>query len=438
MRKSFTIAAIFTLLIAAAWFLSDSLYFSPYDAQKFGISFTQLSGVLAIALMAFSTLLAVRPIWMENWFMGLDKMYRLHKWMAIVAMVIGVAHWLTAQSPNGHRGPPGAAAADTAAATLQSLLRSLEGPAREVAQPALWILLALVAIALIKKIPYHIFALTHRLVPLVFLVLVFHSVVWMRSSYWAQPIGILMAPIYVIGTVAALIALFRLIGAGRKVEGTVTSKRHFADVRTLLVEMDMDKAWKGHKPGQFVFVRGRRMWGAHPFTIASAWTGKSQRISFIVKELGDATKDLASRLPIGAKLIVEGPYGRFNFDDNKSRQIWISGGIGITPFVARMEQLIEKPEGRPIDLFHSNPIQATDAHDLLRRDTKRSGVNLHLMITPVHGRLTGEKIRKEVPDWKSASFWFCGPSRFAAVLKLDLMRHGLKSQDFHHELFEMR
>jgi len=247
-----------------------------------------------------------------------------------------------------------------------------------------------------------------------------------------------MAPIYVIGSVAALMALFRMIGASRKVEGTVTSKRHFADVHTLLVEMEMDKGWKGHRPGQFVFVRARRMWGAHPFTIASAWNGKSNRISFIVKELGDATKDLASKLPIGAKLIVEGPYGRFNFDDGKARQIWVSGGIGITPFVARMEQLIEKPEAKPIDLFHSDPVQATEAHDMMRRDATRSGVNLHLMITPLHGRLTGEKIRKDVPDWKSASVWFCGPSRFAAALKLDLMKHGLKSEDFHHELFEMR
>jgi len=43
-----------------------------------------------------------------------------------------------------------------------------------------------------------------------------------------------------------------------------------------------------------------------------------------------------------------------------------------------------------------------------------------------------------VPGWKDASVWFCGPSRFAAALKLDLMRNGLKSEDFHHELFEMR
>ena len=67
MRKSLTIAIIFALVIVGAWLLSDNLYLSPYDARKFGISFTQLSGVLAIGLMAFSTLLAVRPVWLEPW-----------------------------------------------------------------------------------------------------------------------------------------------------------------------------------------------------------------------------------------------------------------------------------------------------------------------------------------------------------------------------------
>ena len=116
-----------------------------------------------------------------------------------------------------HRAGP---ESDTAA---QGWLSSLEGPAHGVAQPALWILLALVGIALIKKIPYHIFALTHRLVPAVFLVLVFHSLVLAKPGYWAQPVGWIFGLVSLIGSIAALIALFRQIGARRKVGATVVS-----------------------------------------------------------------------------------------------------------------------------------------------------------------------------------------------------------------------
>ncbi len=443
MRKSLGLFIIFIVIVGGAWFLSDSLYLLPFDVQKFGVPFTQLSGVMAIALMAFGTLLSIRPVWLEPYLNGLDKMYRLHKWLGISAMIVAVVHWLTAQGANGKRGPPtagttAAAAVDTSAQAAQSLFGNLEGPAVGVAQPALWILLVLVAIALIKWIPYHIFALTHRLVPLIFLVLVFHAVILMKPAYWTQPIGILMAAIFLVGVVSALMALFRLIGARRKVGATVTHTSYIADVRSLLVELEMAEGWKGHKPGQFAFISSRKRWSKHPFTITSNWNPANRKISFIVKELGDATRDLYQKLQIGTALVVEGPYGYFNFEDDKPRQIWVSGGIGITPFVARMRHLSLSPVAKSIDLFHSDAVRSEEALAKMTNDAASSNVNLHLYITPENGRVTGAEIRKAVPNWKSASVWFCGPTAFAAALKLDLMRHGMKSKDFHHELFALR
>ena len=433
MRKSAAFFIGFMGLIVGAWLLADSLYLSPYDAQKFAGAFTQISGLLAIGLMAFGTFLAIRPSWLEPYMGGLDKMYRLHKWLGITGTLIGIVHWLTASGGDGRHGPPSAAEA-----AAQTTWQSLQGTAHGVAQPALWVLLALVAIALIKKIPYHVFALTHRVVPVLFLLLTFHSVLLMKTAYWAQPIGWLMAAIYAIGSITAVIALVRMIGAGRTVGAKVTGKLYLPEMKTLRVELEMESGWKGHKPGQFAFVRGRSRWSAHPFTIASDWNPNTRRITFIVKELGDQTTDLNSKLPIGANLIVEGPYGQFNFESVKPHQIWISGGIGITPFISRMKMLAGGPRGQTIDLFHSDVVEDSQAFALMREDAAAANVNLHINITPRDGRLTGERIRSTVSDWKNASVWFCGPSAFAAALKLDLARNGLPLSDFHHELFEMR
>ena len=433
MRKSFLFFLGFLAIVVGTWWLADNLYLYPYDAEKFGVSFTQLSGLVAIGLMAFATLLSARPAWLEPYMGGLDKMYRLHKWLGITGTMAGIAHWLTATSPDGRHGPP--SAADAAS---QTLWQSLHGTAHGVAQPALWVLLALVAIALIKKIPYHIFALTHRLMPVLFLLLTFHSVLLMKTSYWTQPIGWVMAAIYAVGTIAALLSFTRLNGAGRRVGAKVIDKLYLPELKTLRVELEMEPGWKGHKPGQFAFIRGRNRWQAHPFTIASNWNPKTHRIIFIVKELGDTTLGLNSKLPLGADLVVEGPYGQFNFESAKPRQIWISGGIGITPFISRMEMLSDGANTQKIDLFHSDTVEDSEAYNLMRADAAAAKVNLHLNITPIHGRMTGERIRGAVPDWKNASIWFCGPNAFAAALKLDLMRHGLASSDFHHELFEMR
>jgi predicted ferric reductase len=191
MTRIRTALAGFVIALAGLWFLADTLPLASVGGRTFGVAFTQLSGILSIGMMSFATLLATRPRWLEATFDGLDKMYRLHKWLGIGGLAVGIAHWLLATGEAG-RGRAGALAADAASsatASAQSWLAALHGPARGVAQPALFALIALVAIALIKLIPYRWFAKTHVLMTLVFLVLAFHSIVLMKAAYWAQPIG---------------------------------------------------------------------------------------------------------------------------------------------------------------------------------------------------------------------------------------------------------
>ena len=60
------------------------------------------------------------------------------------------------------------------------------------------------------------------------------------------------------------------------------------------------------------------------------------------------------------------------------------------------------------------------------------------MVGDQDGRLNGERLRKAIPDWKTASIWFCGPSAFGRAIRDDLIAHGLNPNDFHQELFQMR
>ena len=59
----------------------------------------QYTGVLGMGVMSVAMLLAVRPAWLEHRLHGLDKMYRLHKWLGISGLVLAVLHWLCAQGP---------------------------------------------------------------------------------------------------------------------------------------------------------------------------------------------------------------------------------------------------------------------------------------------------------------------------------------------------
>ena len=77
------------LALIALWLLADpkGLFPQPFTYFGFRGGAVQLSGILAIASMTACMVLATRARVLEGLFGGLDKMYRLHKWMGIMALV---------------------------------------------------------------------------------------------------------------------------------------------------------------------------------------------------------------------------------------------------------------------------------------------------------------------------------------------------------------
>ncbi|MDR2196171.1 MAG: ferric reductase, partial [Gallionellaceae bacterium] len=75
----------------------------------------------------------------------------------------------------------------------------------------------------------------------------------------------------------------------------------------------------------------------------------------------------------------------------------------------------------------------------LAAGAQSADVRLHVLIDARDGRLTGERIREQVPEWREASIWFCGPAGFAEALKRDFAAQGFPVEArFHQELFAMR
>ncbi|MBQ1558164.1 MAG: hypothetical protein IIZ69_08405, partial [Pseudomonas sp.] len=130
-------------------------------------------------------------------------------------------------------------------------------------------------------------------------------------------------------------------------------------------------------------------------------------------------------------------------DDAKARVLFDEAlrenvGNGITPFIARLQALIKQPDGKAIDLFYSTNEPDEGFIERVRQLAKRAGVRLHVLVTARDGRLNGERIRQEVPEWSAANIWFCGPAGFGQALSEDFNAHGLSPADFHQELFDMR
>lgn len=441
------IKAAFIAFVAALtvlWLLADTPLPQPLTYFSFRSVLVQYTGIVAVGAMSLATLLAVRPVWLEPYLDGLDKMYRLHKWLGITALVFGLVHWWWAKGTKwmvgwGWLTRPERRPGEQVYGSVEGWLRSQRGFAEFVGEWAFYAAVVLIALALWKRFPYHLFARTHKWIAVAYLILVYHAVVLIKFDYWAQPVGWVSGALLLGGTAAALIALSRRIGAGRNAAGVIEAITYYPELRVLETAVRItDEGWKGHSAGQFAFVTSSEREGAHPYTIASAWDPEERRIVFITKALGDHTGRLHKTLEVGMPVRVEGPYGCFTFSDDRPRQIWVGAGIGITPFIARMKHLARAPAPQDIVLFHPTMDFQQDAIDKLTADAKAANVRLHVLVDARDGLLNADRIRAAVPDWQSASIWFCGPPRFGQALRKDFVAHGLAAEDFHQELFEMR
>lgn len=402
----------------------------------------QYSGILAMAAMSISMLLAMRLTWIENRLNGLDKAYRLHKWLGVTALVFIVSHWLLINIPRwlveaGLLIKPARLPSQPETVALFKFFDSQRDFAEQIGEYSFYVLVILIAIALIKRFPYRYFFMTHRWIALVYLVLIFHAVVLMKYAYWSSVLGAVMTILMLLGALSALTSILHRIGQSHKAVGEVSQVHYLDGDKINSISIQLKSKWKAHCAGQFAFVTFDEHEGAHPFSITSVWLGDGH-LSFLIKALGDYTSTISTKVKVGDYVVVEGPYGRFNFDGKAKRQIWIGGGIGITPFIARMKALAVCPDGRTIDLFHTTLDIDDTALQLLKEDAIAAGVHLHVMITSREGHLTGALLRSKIPDWMTADIWFCGPLSFGKAIRSDLIESGLSSDKFHQELFDMR
>lgn len=436
------VLSAFIGILALAWGLNVAALDGgtaslPWLVREQGL---YLSGLLAIGLMSLAMVLATRPAMLERPLGGMDRIFRLHKWAGILAAVFAALHWLVEMSDDviksiyGRTGRP----AHDEFGGLYELLRDA---GEEVGEFAIYLVLAMVALSLWKRFPYKFWRHLHRAMPVFYLLLAFHAAVLAPPSYWTQPVGVLLALLLAGGTVASLIALTGRIGRHRKVQGVVTAVSSPAPDVTEIV-CRLNDAWPGHQAGQFAFIGFERFEGAHPFTIASADHG-NRSLTFQIKALGDYTRQLASRVAVGQAVTVEGPYGSFVLgrQDHTARQIWIAGGIGVTPFLAWLDALRATPAAAPaVELHYSTRSAAQDpfVERLRSLCAELPSVRLHIHDRAAGDELTPERLAATATTGQRAEVWFCGPRGFGDQLKAGLARLWGRRLRFRREAFEMR
>lgn len=398
-----------------------------------------LTGLWSISLMSLAMVLSTRPVWLERPLGGMDRIFRLHKWSGILAGGFAVLHWLIEMSDDLLKatfGRGGRIRKDD----FSAFAEPVQDLGEDLGEWVFYVLLALLAFTLWKRFSYRLWRPLHRTMPVLYLLLAFHSVVLAPAGYWDKPIGLLLAILLTGGAVASMMSLAGRVGRARRVAGSVVSVKNLSSD---IVEVccRLDEKWRGHRPGQFAFVTFDDSEGAHPFTIASAERG-DRTLTFAIKALGDYTRKLSRDLVAGSPVRVEGPYGRFELSraNPRMRQIWIAGGIGITPFLAWLESLQGERATTVAADLHYYVRERTNDPFVQRLQTLCATLpEVQLHLHDQHGApVTAENLTAMPGGPKQAEVWFCGPRGLGEALRDRLRQAWPGRLRFHQEAFELR
>lgn len=194
-------------------------------------------------------------------------------------------------------------------------------------------------------------------------------------------------------------------------------------------------------PGQFIivsFVDSQSVSDEEqPFTISGIEdTGE---IRLTVRGVDGYRKSLES-LQVGNTAHIEGPYGEFYYGYGAQSQVWVAGGIGVTPFVSMAEDLFRQETiDYRVDFYYSVHTHADAVYQELFTAVmqKHPSFIFHLVPSDTMGYVTGEGIMREVKDATTRSFFLCAPPSMMAALTESLSMFGINKKNIYLEKFSL-
>jgi ferredoxin-NADP reductase len=184
------------------------------------------------------------------------------------------------------------------------------------------------------------------------------------------------------------------------------------------------------------------------FTISASPTeGNILRLTTRIREESGYKKTL-DELTIGSEIEGEGPNGTFILDETSDKSnIFIAGGIGITPFRSIIKYVVDKNLTTPIHLIYSNSVPEEITFRKELEDWSKTHLNIKVDITISHpeeskepwtgltGRIDENLINKLVHDTENPIFWVCGPPAMTDAIEQVLGKIKITSDRIRSEKF---
>jgi len=290
------------------------------------------------------------------------------------------------------------------------------------------------------RLPYHVWRQIHRFTGLFFILGIFHFIGMEILLLHTTPVvRAYVLPIVLAG--AAVYLYKELLQRFFKVKFPYTVEQ----VRRLhgsVLEISLKPARVKvpFRSGQFLFIgfpADRRLKEMHPFTISSS--PGMDHLTLTVKTSGDFTHRLHADLQPGAVASIEGAYGLFDYKTGAKQQVWIAGGIGVTPFLSWVRDFGATLE-TDVDFFYTvrTPEETLFQDEFKAAAARLPNFKLHLVYSNTDGRLEAAKIVAASGPLQGKDVYICGPVSLTEALTSQLLQLGLPRSCIHYEEFNFR
>jgi predicted ferric reductase len=246
---------------------------------------------------------------------------------------------------------------------------------------------------------------------------------------------------FIIGTVSYLYTEFFGRFFKKHLPYTVGAVQHPNAATTEVTLRAKADSIKRQRAGQFLFVRfpgDKALDESHPFTISSAPSEDVLRLT--VKASGDFTRTLFQNLKANAEAIVEGAYGMFDYKTGGPKQIWIAGGIGLTPFLAFIRDMDGNME-HDVDFYYTvrHPEEALFLGEIEAIAENIPRLKVHVHFSATEGSLTVEEIVENAGgDVRTYDIYLCGPLPMVQAFTRKFKESGVPGDQIHFEEFYFR
>lgn len=395
-------------------------------------SLGRLTGIAGLGLMLVAAIVSVRIPGFDRCFGGLTSLWRTHHQLGAAAFLLLLAHPLLLSL----------AAVEISLATAVAVLF----PPLSVASVWLgWGALVLMMVFLAPSFSffgrpdYQRWKRLHHLSGVAVVLALAHTLMLARTlpAPWGRWLWVGFALAATLTLTYALVFSRRSHRYDYRVEGVARPANNVVEISLTPAGERLD-----YRPGQFVYLSpyDRELASGyaeeHPYTLSSAPGEPGLRVT--IKDLGDASRAI-QRIRPGSAVKVTGPYGAFFPDQARDRELWIAGGIGITPFLSRARHLANLGDAVDIGLIYcvQDEPRALFAEELRQLAAAIPGFTLTLHYFYQEGPLSADFVRYHCRDCAERRVYVCGPGPLLKLAKSVVVANGVARQHFHSEEFDL-